>query len=33
MVVAFLDGEMAATERSVVESHLEACPSCTELMT
>jgi len=32
-VVAFLEGELAASERSVVESHLEACDPCTNLMT
>ena len=32
-VVAFLEGELAAPERSAVESHLESCPSCTDLLT
>ena len=32
-VVAFLEGELAAPARSAVESHLESCPSCTELLT
>ena len=32
-VVAFLEGELAAPERSAVESHLESCSSCTDLMT
>ena len=31
--MAFLEGELAAPERSVVESHLESCPSCTDLLT
>src|SRR5499427_6407006 len=33
MVVAFLDGGLAAPERSIVESHLETCSACAELMT
>ncbi|HMF43817.1 MAG TPA: protein kinase, partial [Polyangia bacterium] len=33
MVVAFLAGGLAAPDRSVVESHIEACRDCAELMT
>ena len=32
-VVAFLEGSLAAPERSAVESHLGTCPSCMDLMT
>jgi tetratricopeptide (TPR) repeat protein len=32
-VVAFLEGQLAAPERSIVEDHLATCGSCTELLT
>ena len=31
-VIAFLAGELPAPERSLVESHLETCSSCSEWM-
>ncbi len=33
VVVAFLEGELAAPERSAVESHVASCSSCTDLLT
>src|SRR4051812_24208658 len=33
MVVAFLDGGLAAADRSVVATHLGTCTACTELVT